>query len=153
MSGLLALLSGSVFRMVWGEVAAFVTKRQDYKHELEFTKLQATLAGDTHARNLEALKLQHDLGIERIYVQQEAVINEGELDAWVNATKQIGNKSGVAWIDGWNQSIRPGVATMAMIAMVIEIFMLGHLTDFHREVFGAALGLFLADRTLSKRGK
>lgn len=153
MSGLLSFLSGSVFRMIWGEIAAFITKHQDYKHELEFTKLQGTLAGETHARNLEALKLQHDLGIERIYVQQEAVTQEGELDAWIAATKAVNTKTGTAWIDGWNQSIRPAVATLAMISMVIEIFMVGQLTDFHREVFGAALGLFLADRALSKRGK
>ena len=153
MSGLVSFLTGSVFRMVWGEIAAFITKHQDYKQELELTKLQATIANDTHARNLEALKLQHSLGVERIYVQQEVTNAEGELDAWVEATKSINIKSGVKWIDGWNQSIRPAVATTAGICLVVEIIMLGHLTEFHHEVFGAALGLFLADRALSKRGK
>lgn len=153
MSGLISFLGGSVFRMMWGEVAAFITKHQEYKQELELTKLQASIANDTHTRNLEALKLQHSLGIEQIYVQQEATNAEGELDAWVAASKAINVKSGIAWIDGWNQSIRPAVATVAVIAMVGEIILLGHLTDFHQEVFGAALGLFLADRALSKRGK
>ena len=57
MSGLVSFLSGSVFRMVWGEIASFVTKHQEYKQELELTKLQASIANDTHTRNLEALKL------------------------------------------------------------------------------------------------
>ena len=61
MSGLLAFLSGSIFRMIWGEIAAFITKYQDHKHELELTKIQAGISKDTHANNLEALKLQHDL--------------------------------------------------------------------------------------------
>lgn len=153
MSGLLSFLGGSVFRMIWGEVAAFITKHQEYKQEIELTKLQASIANETHSRNLESLKLQHTLGVERVYVQQEAATNAGELDAWVEATKSLNTKTGIAWIDGWNQSIRPAVATIAIIAMLIEIALLGHLTDFHHEVFGAALGLFLADRALSKRGK
>lgn len=153
MSGLISFLSGSVFRMVWGEIASFVTKHQEYKQELELTKLQASIANDTHTRNLEALKLQHSLGIEQIYVQQEATNAEGELDAWVAASKAINTKSGVKWIDGWNQAIRPAIASIAILCIVVEIVMLGYLTEFHREVFGAALGLFLADRALSKRGK
>ena len=153
MSGLISFLTGSVFRMVWGEFAAFITKHQEYKQEIELTKLQATIANETHARNLEALKIQHNLGVERIYVQQEVTNAEGELDAWVGATKSINIKTGVKWIDGWNQAIRPAIATIAIMCIVVEIFMLGYLTEFHREVFGAALGLFLADRALSKRGK
>lgn len=153
MSGLISFLTGSVFRMVWGEFAAFITKHQEYKQEIELTKLQATIANETHARNLEALKIQHNLGVERIYVQQEVTNAEGELDAWVEATKSINIKTGVKWIDGWNQAIRPAIATIAIMCIVVEIFMLGYLTEFHREVFGAALGLFLADRALSKRGK
>lgn len=153
MSGLISFLGGSVFRMMWGEVSSFVTKQQEHKQEIALIQIQAEIAKDAHARNLEALKLQHSLGIEQIYVQQEVAENQGELDAWVSATKAINVKSGIAWIDGWNQSIRPAVATVAVIAMVGEIILLGHLTDFHQEVFGAALGLFLADRALSKRGK
>lgn len=153
MSGLLAFLSGSIFRMMWGEIATFITKYQDHKHELEFTKLQGDIAKTTHANNLEALKLQHDLGIEHIYVQQEVATDAGELDAWVSTVKSLNTPTGTGWIDKWNQSIRPAVASLAMVALVVEIFLLGHLTDFHHEVFGAALGLFLADRALSKRGK
>jgi hypothetical protein len=153
MSGLISFLGGSVFRMMWGEVSAFITKGQEHKQEVTLIRLQAEIAKEAHERNLEALKLQHSLGVEQIYVQQEVAENQGELDAWVSATKAINIKSGIAWIDGWNQSIRPAVATVALIAMIGEIALLGHLTDFHQEVFGAALGLFLADRALSKRGK
>lgn len=153
MSGLISFLGGSVFRMMWGEVSAFITKGQEHKQEVTLIRLQAEIAKEAHERNLEALKLQHSLGVEQIYVQQEVAENQGELDAWVSATKAINVKSGIAWIDGWNQSIRPAVATVALIAMIGEIALLGHLTDFHQEVFGAALGLFLVDRALSKRGK
>lgn len=153
MSAILSFLGGSVFRMVWGEVASFVTKNQEHKHEKELMLLQREAEAATHSRNLENLKTQSDLGIKKVHVEHQATIEDGELEAWIEASKATGTKSGILWIDGWNQSIRPGVATIAVIAMLIEIVLLGHLTDWHREVFSAALGLFLADRSLTKRGK
>ena len=153
MSAILSFLGGSVFRMMWGEVSAYVTKNQDHKYEKEMLVLQQEAEVNLHARNLENLKVQSDLGIKKVYTEHQAVIEEGELDAWIEASKATGSRTGVTWIDGWNQSIRPGVATIAVVAMLIEIVLLGHLTDWHREVFSAALGLFLADRSLTKRGK
>ena len=153
MSGLISFLGGSAFRMIWGEMSSFITKRQEYKQEIELAKLQASIANDAHARNMEALKVQHSLGIEKIHVEQEAVESAGSIDAWVSTVKGINEKTGIKWIDGWNQSIRPGLATIAIISMVAEIFILGTITDFHKEIFGAVIGLFVADRTLSKRGK
>lgn len=153
MSAILSFLGGSVFRMMWGEVSAYVTKNQDHKHEKEMLVLQQEAEVNLHARNLENLKVQSDLGIKKVYTEHQAVLEEGELDAWIEASKATSSRTGVTWIDGWNQSIRPGVATIAVVAMLIEIALLGHLTDWHREVFSAALGLFLADRSLTKRGK
>lgn len=153
MSALLSFLGGSAFRMIWGEVSSFVTKAQDHKHEKELMSLQQQAEVASHQRNLENLKLQSDLGIKKVYVEHQANVEEGELSAWIEASKATGTKTGIAWIDGWNQSIRPGVATIAVVAMLIEIALLGALTDWHREVFSAALGLFLADRSLTKRGK
>lgn len=153
MSAILSFLGGSVFRMMWGEVSAYVTKNQDHKHEKEMLVLQQEAEVNLHARNLENLKVQSDLGIKKIYTEHQAILEEGELDAWIEASKATGSRTGVTWIDGWNQSIRPGVATIAVVAMLLEIVLLGYLTDWHREVFSAALGLFLADRSLTKRGK
>lgn len=153
MSAILSFLGGSVFRMMWGEISAYVTKNQEHKHETELLVLQQEADFAAHARNIESLKTQSDLGIKKVYVEHQAALEEGELDVWLEAGKGINTKTGIAWIDGWNQSIRPGVATIAVIAMLIEIALLGHLTDWHREVFSAALGLFLADRSLTKRGK
>ena len=153
MSAILSFLGGSVFRMMWGEVASYVTKNQEHNHEKELMLLQQEADSATHSRNLEALKVQNELGIKKVYTEHQAAIETGELDAWIEASKATSGKSGIAWIDGWNQSIRPGIATIAVLSMLIEIALLGHLTDWHREVFSAALGLFLADRSLTKRGK
>ena len=42
-SGLIAFLGGSAFRMIWGELAAWLTARQDHRHELERMRLSADL--------------------------------------------------------------------------------------------------------------
>ena len=34
-SALVSFLGGSVFRMLWGEISAWLTKAQDHKHEIE----------------------------------------------------------------------------------------------------------------------
>lgn len=154
MSALLSFLGGSAFRMVWGEVSHFITARQEHKFELERLDRQERADAAAHERNLKGLQLQHDLGIKEIYVQQQAAVERGELEAWVEAVKATTIRTGIAWVDAWNQSIRPGVATIAVLAMIVEIIGLGFvLNDWHREVFSAALGIFLADRSLAKRGK
>lgn len=153
MSALLSFLGGSAFRMVWGEVSHFIGRRQEHKYEVERLHQQGQLEAQAHERNLAGMRLQSELGIKEIYVQQEAATAAGELDAWVDAVKATSRQTGVKWIDAWNQSIRPMVATVAVGAMLVEIAMLGHLTSWHHEVFSAALGLYLADRALAKRGK
>ena len=154
MSALLSFLGGNAFRMVWGEASAYLSKRQDHKYELERLARQAEVEAQVHERNMTALEVQHRIGIEKIYVQQAADTAAGELDAWVEVVKSTTRQTGVAWVDAWNASIRPGVATIAIGMMVAEIVALGFvLNDWHINVFSAAIGIFLADRTLIKRGK
>lgn len=154
MSAILSFLGGNAFRMLWGEVAGYMTKRQDHKYELERMAKQADLEAAAHDRNMRAIEVQHRLGIEKIYVQQEADTAAGELDAWVETVKATTRVTGVGWVDAWNAAIRPGVATIAVTMMVVEIIALNFvLNDWHVSVFSAALGIFLADRSLAKRGK
>lgn len=154
MSALLSFLGGNAFRMVWGEASAWLTKRQDHKYELERMARQEQTDAAAHERNLKSLTTQHELGIKTIYVQQQADTEKGELEAWVATVKATTQITGIRWVDAWNQSIRPGVATIAVIAMVCEIVAASFvLSEWHISVFSAALGIFLADRSLAKRGK
>ena len=154
MSAVLSFLGGNAFRMLWGEVSTFITKRQEHKYEIERFEQQARLEAAAHTRNLQSMKLQSELGIKEVYVKQEAATEAGELEAWVETVKATTRQTGVAWVDAWNASIRPGFATMAAIAMAAEIVALGvELNEWHVNVFSAAVGIFLADRQLTKRGK
>lgn len=154
MSALFSFLGGSVFRMVWGEISAFFKAKQEHTQEMERMRLQGDLDAATHARNLEAIKVQAELGVKVIEAQREADVSRIEADAWLEAVRDVGRKTGIKLVDAWNGAIRPGLATIAIVAVVAEIIALGFLlTDWHKELFGAILGVFVADRSLAKRGK
>ncbi len=154
MGALISFLGGSAFRMIWGEVSAFFTAKQEHKHEIDRMNAQAALDAANHARNLESLKLQSELGIKEVMVKAENSINQTEVDAWLEVSRSTTKMTGIYWIDCWNQSVRPALASMALIGVVAEIAISGWvLSDWDRELFGCILGLYVADRSLAKRGK
>lgn len=153
-SGLIAFLGGSAFRMIWGELSAWLTTQQDHRHELERMRLQGDLEAAQHARNLESIRVQAELGVKTIAAQAEADLERIAGEAWgglVSATTQM---TGIWFVDVWNQSIRPLLATLAILVVVAEIVTAGFvMSEWSRELVGAILGIYTADRSLSKRGK
>lgn len=152
-TGLISFLGGSVFRMLWGEVSAWLTKQQDHSHELERIRLQGELDAAQHARNLEAIRVQAELGVKTIAVQAEADVSRLEAEGWLSAVKATSQVIGIAFIDGWNAVIRPGVATWSVVMMTLAEFAVITLSENTVSVCSAALGIYLAERHLMKRGK
>lgn len=152
-TSLISFLGGSVFRMVWGELSAYFTKQQDHKHELDRMHLQAELDRSQHERNMESIRVQAELGVKTIQVQAEAVISELETQGWLEAVKGTTKTVGVKWVDAWNAVIRPGTATWSLVMMTLGEFGAMVLSDNTLAVAAAALGIYLADRNLMKRGK
>jgi hypothetical protein len=152
-TALLSFLGGNVFRMIFGEVVAWLNKKQDHSQEIERMKLQADLDAAQHARNLEAIKVQADLGVKTIQVQADAAIGELEAQGWLEAVKATTIKTGIVWVDAWNAVIRPGVATWAVVMLTLSEIGLFTMTESALAVVSAALGIYLADRSLFKRGK
>jgi HAMP domain-containing protein len=154
LSALLSFLGGSAFRMIWGEVSAFLSRRQEHAQEIERMRLQEEMAAAQHARNLDAIRLQADLGVKVIEVARDAELAMVEASAWERAVDQVGRLTGIKVIDLWNQSIRPLLATLAILVVVGEVIAAGFvLTEWTRDLVAAILGLYVADRSLSKRGK
>lgn len=153
-SALFSFLGGSVFRMLWGEISSFINKKQDQDHEMERMRLDGELAAQLHTRNMESLRLQNELGIKTIQVQGETKVSEIETDAWLEAVKGTTKTIGVMFIDAWNGVIRPFVATWAIIMITINFAQKGWILDENGWMLSsAALGIYLADRALFKRGK
>lgn len=153
-SALFSFLGGSAFRMIWGEFSAYLTAKQSHKQEMERMQLQGQLDASAHARNLEALKLQSDLGVKTIEVQRDAEIDKIDTSAWAQAVTDVGKVTGIKFIDIWNGSVRPYLATLASIILVMECAKHGWgPTEHVLMVCDAILGIYIADRSLGKRGK
>lgn len=155
LTGLLSFLGGSAFRMLWGEISQWWTRRQDHKFELERLRLQESLDAAQHARNLEAMKFQAEQGIKVIEVAARAEVSKEEAAAWHDVVKATTTVTGIWLVDLWNAVIRPAGATWAIAMLSANEFgWLTHpLSEETRAVCYAFIGLFVADRTLGKRGK
>jgi hypothetical protein len=152
-SALVSFLGGSIFRTIWGELSVWITARQDHAHEIERMRLQGDLDAAAHARNLDAIRVQAGLGVQTIRVQSEADIDHIEADGWLAAVKGTTAATGVWLVDLWNGIIRPAVATWSIVMISGNYMQWWVLDDNGWSICGAALGIYLADRALFKRGK
>lgn len=153
LSAILSFLGGSVFRMIWGEVSAWVNKKQDHQHEVERMRLQAELDEKAHQRRMESIRFEAEQQVKVIQVQAEAAVGQVEVEGWLEAVKATGRAIGVAWVDAWNAAIRPGIATWGVVMLTLEAFAVAQVTEGTASVIFAAIGIFVADRSLGKRGK
>lgn len=153
LTALLSFLGGNVFRMIFGEIISAWNKKQDHAQEMDRMRLQGELDAAQHERNQAAIKLQADMQVKVITVQADAAIGQLEAQGWVEAVKATAIQTGVKWIDGWNAVIRPGVATWSIVMMTLGEFAVIHLSENTVALAGCALGIYLADRSLFKRGK
>jgi hypothetical protein len=153
-TALLSFLGGNVFRMLFGEVVSYFNKKQDHGFEVERMRLQGDLDSAQHGRNMESIKLQADMGIKTVQVQAEAAIGQIEAEGWLAAVKGTTQAIGIWFIDAWNGAIRPFVATWAVLMLTLHFASKGWVLDDNGwSICGAALGIYLADRALFKRGK
>jgi hypothetical protein len=151
---ILSFLGGNAFRLIFGEVMAFINKRQDHALEIERMKMQGQLDAEQHARHQEAIRTQAELGVKVIQVQRDADLDRIDASAWAEAVASVGKQTGIKFLDIWNGSIRPLLATLAILVVVFEIMRNGFvLSDWDKELVGAILGIYVADRSLSRRGK
>lgn len=152
-SAVLSFLGGSVFRMIWGEVSSWVNKKLEHEQEMDRMRLQGDLDERAHQRRMETVRFEAEQQIKIIHVQAEAAVSQLEAEGWLEAVKATGRKVGVAWVDAWNAGIRPGLATWGIVMLTLEAFALAQITEGTASVIFAALGIFVADRTLGKKGK
>jgi len=140
--------------MIWGEVSSYFTRKQEHALEIERMKVQGDLEAAQHARNLESIRVQADLGVKTIQVQAEADLARTDAAAWADAVAAVGRSTGIKFLDIWNGSVRPLLATIAIAVVLFEIIKNGFaLSEWDRELVSAILGIYVADRTLGKRGK
>lgn len=151
---ILSFLGGNAFRLIFGEVMAYFNRKQEHALELERMHFQAEADAAAHARNMEAIRVQADLGVKVIEAQRDADLDRSDAGAWAEAVAAVGRQTGIRFLDIWNGSIRPALATLSMAFILFEVVNNGFvLTDWDKELVGAILGIYVADRALARRGK
>lgn len=154
LESVLSFLGGTAFRMIWGEVSSWINKKLEHTQEMERLEAQERFNSAQHERNLAAQRLQADLGIKVIEAQNHAALEQLDAQTFLEGVKATAVQTGVRWVDAWNAAIRPGVATWAIGMLTLESFAwITNMGEGTKAVCYAALGLYLADRTLAKRGK
>lgn len=150
-AALFSFLGGSAFRLVFGAVMDWLNKRQDHLQEMDLQKLQSDLDAARHARDLERLRTQSELGIKEVQVMADAAEQKAMADAFAEAVKATGQKTGVSWVDAWNASIRPAGATVSLAIWIGTMLAAGLvLKEFDQTLIAAFLGVFVGDRIHAK---
>lgn len=164
LTALFSFLGGSAFRLIFGAVMDWMNKRQDHAQEMDLQRLQSELEEKRHARDLERIRLQSDLNITEVKVMGDVAEQKAMADAFIEAVKATGQKSGVPWVDAWNGIIRPcgaSVSLLLWIASVLVAFTVADMTmikaglvlsEFDRTLIAAFLGVFVGDR-IHTRGR
>lgn len=146
-TALITFLGGATARLVLGHLFDFLTKWQDSRNEIERLRLQGELDAAQHARNLEAIKVQAELGVKVIEAQTVSHVTEAEADAFVEAVKATGQRTGIVWVDVWNGIIRPLLASVCIVLWISSLaerqFV---LDDWDRALMSLALGIFVGGR-------
>lgn len=146
-TALLTFLGGATVRLFLGHLFDFITKWQDQKNELARLELQGRLDAGQHERNLAAIKLQADLGVKVIEAQTESHVTQAEADAFVEAVRATGQKTGIVLVDVWNGVIRPLLATICIVLWIASLAeRQWKLDDWDRALMSLALGIFVGGR-------
>lgn len=151
---LFTFLGGSAFRLIWGEISSWIDKKLEHKQEMERMAAQEGFDQSKHSREMERLRLQTELNVKEIQVAGDMALQKTEADAFVAAMKDAMKPTGIVWVDAWNGIIRPAAASIALLLWCFALWKAGFLTgDWDKELMGAILGFYFADRSLAKRGK
>lgn len=152
-TALLTFLGSAGLRLFLGHLFDFITKWQDQRNEMARLELQGRLDAEQHERNLAAMRLQSDLGVKVIETQAAAHVTAAEADAFTEAVKAAGQRTGIRVVDAWNGTIRPLLATICIALWGVSLWKRGFVLDeWDRALMGMALGVFVGGRIHAKGG-
>jgi hypothetical protein len=149
LGGLISFLGGTAFRWILGEVLGFMKARDDHRMELERLRLQHDQDRDRAQWQREAMSAAAAEGLRIIEAQSVASAARAADDAFLAAIGGVNDASKRAdWIGAWNASIRPLLATVAILliagnALAPQYVVLSALVT---DLICAVLGVFVGER-------
>lgn len=148
---ILSFLGGAAGRALIGQAIDWLKVKQEHQQEMERLRLQGELENAAHARQQETIRLQAQLNVQQVQVQGDADVAKLEAQAFTEAMKVANAPTGVRWIDGWNGTIRPSTASVAIALWLLKVVKAGLvLTAWDENLIAAVLGYYFADRHIGK---
>ncbi len=154
LGGLLSFLGGTAFRWILGEVLGFMKARDEHKMEMQRMTLQHDQDRDRALWQRESMAVAAAEGLKVIEAQSVAAKAQAADAAFLAA---IGGVNEAAqrndWIGAWNASIRPLLATVAIVLLVGQAIAPTWvvLSPLVMDLICAVLGVFVGER-IRQRG-
>lgn len=151
--GLISFIGGTAFRWILGEVFGFLRARDEHKAEMARMQMQMQMEQQRAQLQRDSIQQAHTLGLQIIEAQSaaaaEAMAGQTLLAA-VQGANEAGKRSD--WIGAFNALIRPQLAQVAIIMLVLQAFFPGvvTLTPVMVDLFCAVLGVFVGERIRAK---
>lgn len=142
-----AFLGGTAFRLFLTFAMDRYQASQEHRFELDRMKAQDLVDQKIHDRNLQAIRVQKELGVVEVPVQR---VHEFELinhEDFRAAHKETREPSGFKFVDIANQAIRPALAILCMGIWLAKVASGNwHLSPWDLELIAATLGVFVGSR-------
>jgi hypothetical protein len=150
MGAIISFLGGAAFRLIWGNISDWFTKRQEHRQELDSLTLQGDLDAKAHGRELEKIKLVSELGIKEIGVKAQADMAVVDAKSFGDAAAAATKSTGVFVVDLWNGCIRPAAATVALFLWLTGLIAQNWImNEWDMQLVGVIMGFYFASRTIS----
>jgi len=121
LTSLITLLGGGLgglLRFV-PEIFKFFNDKGDRAHELEMTKLQLDIDKARATQAIDFVRANSEAELAKVSVEAQGRIADSEMKALAEALKSQSKMTGVAWIDGLNQSVRPIITYWWMALLTV----------------------------------
>ena len=148
MSALLSFLGSAAARWLLGEVLAVWRQREDRRSEIAMMELQHRLDAERAQWQRQAVADAAAQGVRLVEAQAVAAQAQASDAMMLEAMRQLGQPSGVKWVDGWNAAIRPGLATVSVLLLAGNAVWpdVVVVTGLLGEIVAGVLGLYVGGR-------
>lgn len=142
-SALISLLGGTAFKLVITYVMDQFKAWQEHKFEIALMKLQNKIETDQAERQIRIIEAQKNFGLKTIDVE----IEQQSMADFQAAVASVQQPTGFVWLDAWNSTIRPGLATFCVIVWGLHLAKNGFaLGEWDLDLIGGTLGIFIGSR-------
>lgn len=147
---IVTFLGSAMFRGVFEWVMGYFKNKQDIDKEIKLRKLDDELLANQHKRSIEFAETANKHKIEQIELDGKLANERVDISGYYDAAKDVANiKTGIAFVDGWNASIRPAFASIALGLWCLSLWQQEFiLTQWDQALVASILGLYCADRTI-----